>query len=549
MIIPDSEKSDSSPHSTTARSQTSFGPVDAPPSPPSYSETIASDEDRYRDRSHSPQSGGFRTTSFTRSGLPPRCNHAIDRKMLSSVTGNWHVDTALEIPERLLPPITDFDGRWNREAQQTRKARAEASGRPQVWSSNSNRNPIPPLVETRPNLMLAATNGAISGDIHVVSSDGLIRQSTIVAEGCNGSINLRIHAPPDQLLRVFASSTNGSINVKVPSSFEGAITMSTSWGNVNVSQSIRAKLTTFSSTSNASRGFIGDWQAQGFGDTESHIDDPPRPGPRDPFATWTGPLVDLSSTNGSVNLSYIEEDTPSASAGQFTRAIQGFMNSWFGGTGQNDSTGNSGSPRPHPPPNPTHVSSVALACAQSTSIWCLVDALQGSTPVRTFLKTTFIQMRVAIVTGAAQGIGRAIALRLAADGLAVGVNDLSSGLEGLNGLVDEITSHGGKALAVPADISKEPEVIGMVKTVCDAFGGLDVMVANAGISGPQTTLVEMSEDDFDRVMSVNCKGTLYSYRAAARQMLKQGPERGGRIIGASSICGLKSRCPSSFAPS
>ncbi|CAE6448384.1 unnamed protein product [Rhizoctonia solani] len=512
MIIPDSEKSDSSPHSTTARSQTSFGPVDAPPSPPSYSETIASDEDRYRDRSHSPQSGGFRTTSFTRSGLPPRCNHAIDRKMLSSVTGNWHVDTALEIPERLLPPITDFDGRWNREAQQTRKARAEASGRPQVWSSNSNRNPIPPLVETRPNLMLAATNGAISGDIHVVSSDGLIRQSTIVAEGCNGSINLRIHAPPDQLLRVFASSTNGSINVKVPSSFEGAITMSTSWGNVNVSQSIRAKLTTFSSTSNASRGFIGDWQAQGFGDTESHIDDPPRPGPRDPFATWTGPLVDLSSTNGSVNLSYIEEDTPSASAGQFTRAIQGFMNSWFGGTGQND------------------------------------------TPVRTFLKTTFIQMRVAIVTGAAQGIGRAIALRLAADGLAVGVNDLSSGLEGLNGLVDEITSHGGKALAVPADISKEPEVIGMVKTVCDAFGGLDVnramqMVANAGISGPQTTLVEMSEDDFDRVMSVNCKGTLYSYRAAARQMLKQGPERGGRIIGASSICGLKSRCPSSFAPS
>ncbi|ELU39634.1 short chain dehydrogenase domain-containing protein [Rhizoctonia solani AG-1 IA] len=61
-------------------------------------------------------------------------------------------------------------------------------------------------------------------------------------------------------------------------------------------------------------------------------------------------------------------------------------------------------------------------------------------------------------------------------------------------------------------------------------------------------LADLSEDDFDRVMSVNCKGTLYSYRAAARQMLKQGPERGGRIIGASSICGLKSRCLAERTP-
>ncbi|CEL53483.1 3-oxoacyl-[acyl-carrier-protein] reductase FabG OS=Bacillus subtilis (strain 168) GN=fabG PE=3 SV=3 [Rhizoctonia solani AG-1 IB] len=162
-------------------------------------------------------------------------------------------------------------------------------------------------------------------------------------------------------------------------------------------------------------------------------------------------------------------------------------------------------------------------------------------------------MRVAIVTGAAQGIGRAIALKLAADGMAVGVNDLSRNLEELKRLVDEIVSHGGQGLVIPADVSKETEVIEMVKTVSDAFGGLDVMVANAGIRVPGTTLLDMPEDDFDRVMSVNCKGTLYSYRAAARQMIKQGPERGGRIIGASSTFGLKGQaertpyCTSKFA--
>ncbi|CAE6501054.1 unnamed protein product [Rhizoctonia solani] len=64
------------------------------------------------------------------------------------------------------------------------------------------------------------------------------------------------------------------------------------------------------------------------------------------------------------------------------------------------------------------------------------------------------------------------------------------------------------------------------------------MVANAGIRVPGKPLLEMPEEDFDKIMSVNCKGTLYCYRAAARQMIKQGPERGGRIIGASSTFGL-----------
>ncbi|CAE6463665.1 unnamed protein product [Rhizoctonia solani] len=348
MIIPDSEKSPSSAHTSSPRSQTSFGPIDAPPSPPPYSATIASGDGLYQDESHSPQPAGFRTTSSTRPNLSPRCNYLIDRKTFSSVNGTWHIDTALEIPEHLLPPIIEFDGHWNREIQQARKARAKELRRHER-PSNSRRNSFPPLVETRPNLMLGATNGAISGDIHVVSSDQLMRQATLVAEGCNGSINLRIHAPPGQLLRIFASSTNGSINIKIPPSFEGAVIVSTSLGSVMISESIKARFMTFSSTSNTSRGFIGDWKAQRFGTTTNPTDSPPIPGPRDPFATWTGPLIDISSTNGSVSLSYEGEDVTTAYAGQFTRSMKGLMNRWFGGVGQNGGVGSDRPPTPHPP--------------------------------------------------------------------------------------------------------------------------------------------------------------------------------------------------------
>ncbi|CAE6357561.1 unnamed protein product [Rhizoctonia solani] len=352
MIIPDSEKSESSIYSGSPRHRTSFGLADNPPSPPPYSPTISSRDDHHHDGTHS---ASFSPTS-PRLNLPPRCNHLIDRKTFSSVSGTWHVDTALEIPECLLPFITEFDGRWNREAQQARKSRAEPpERRPGSWSG-STRDQRFSFVETRPNLMLGATNGAIAGDIHVVSSDGLARQAVLVAEGCNGSINLRIHAPPEQLLRVFASSTNGSVNIKIPSSFEGAVVMSTSWGSVNISDSIKAKLTTFSSASNKSRGFIGDWEAQGFGSvliSTNPNDDPPLPGVQDPFAAWTGPLIDISSTNGAVSLTCIEDVTP-AYADQFKRAMQGFMGGWFGKRGREGETIGE-SPIPTPPMfNPPH---------------------------------------------------------------------------------------------------------------------------------------------------------------------------------------------------
>ncbi|KDN36157.1 hypothetical protein RSAG8_11038, partial [Rhizoctonia solani AG-8 WAC10335] len=139
--------------------------------------------------------------------------------------------------------------------------------------------------------------------------------------------------------------------------------------------------------------------------------------------------------------------------------------------------------------------------------------------------------RVAIVTGSAQGIGRAIALRLASDGNDVAVNDINLKQNELEQLVEEIKRLGRKAISVPGDVSKEQEVQNMVTKTVDELGSLDIMVANAGIH------IAVTDENFDRVMNINCKGVLYCYRAAAVQMIKQG--KGGRIIGASSVWGLR----------
>ncbi|CAE6472525.1 unnamed protein product [Rhizoctonia solani] len=145
--------------------------------------------------------------------------------------------------------------------------------------------------------------------------------------------------------------------------------------------------------------------------------------------------------------------------------------------------------------------------------------------------------RVAIVTGAAQGIGRAVALRLAADGMDIALVDLPSKQEPLEQVSSEVQATGRKSLALFADVSKEQEVQSAVKQTVETFGGLDVMIANAGIYEAASVL-EVSDELLDRVLGTNLKGVLYSYRAAASQMIRQG--RGGRIIGASSTSGMQS---------
>ncbi|KAJ6598175.1 hypothetical protein DFH09DRAFT_1131171 [Mycena vulgaris] len=156
----------------------------------------------------------------------------------------------------------------------------------------------------------------------------------------------------------------------------------------------------------------------------------------------------------------------------------------------------------------------------------------------------------ALVTGAAQGIGKTIALRLADDGFDVAVNDIPPQATNLTRVVEEIQAKGRTSSAHLADVTVEDQVRKMVEDVAAAHGGLDVMVANAGVA-QWASILETSADDWDRIMTINGRGTFLSYKYAGMKMISQG--RGGRIIGAASVAGktgyafLSAYCASKFA--
>jgi meso-butanediol dehydrogenase/(S,S)-butanediol dehydrogenase/diacetyl reductase len=140
--------------------------------------------------------------------------------------------------------------------------------------------------------------------------------------------------------------------------------------------------------------------------------------------------------------------------------------------------------------------------------------------------------KVAIVTGGGRGIGRAIALRLAREGAAVLVADL--GTDAADEVVDEIAGSGGRAASHAVDVRRAAQVDAMTEAAVRTFGGLDVLVNNAGI-GAIARLLETSEATWDDLMDVNAKGTLLCSQSAARLMIAQG--RGGRIVNNASGAG------------
>lgn len=140
--------------------------------------------------------------------------------------------------------------------------------------------------------------------------------------------------------------------------------------------------------------------------------------------------------------------------------------------------------------------------------------------------------RVAIVTGASRGIGRAIALRLAKDGRHVVCVARSKGP--LDELVAEIKNAGGQATAMPCDLADGAAVTAMVESVAKDLGRIDILVNNAGITR-DNLILRMSDEEFDEVINTNLRAVFVACRAAARPMMKG---KFGRIVNIASTSGL-----------
>ncbi|MGP8215596.1 MAG: glucose 1-dehydrogenase [Bacteroidia bacterium] len=145
-----------------------------------------------------------------------------------------------------------------------------------------------------------------------------------------------------------------------------------------------------------------------------------------------------------------------------------------------------------------------------------------------------LENKVAVITGAGSGMGKAMALLFAAEGAKVIVSDIKA--ERVEAVVKEITSAGGTAKGVVTNIAKEEDVKTMINAAISSYGSLDILVNNAGIMDDFTPAGDVSNELWNKVMGVNLNGPFYSCRIAIAQMLKQGK---GVIVNVSSIGGIE----------
>ena len=139
--------------------------------------------------------------------------------------------------------------------------------------------------------------------------------------------------------------------------------------------------------------------------------------------------------------------------------------------------------------------------------------------------------KIALVTGAAQGIGRAIALLLAQKGADIVISDIN--LEKAEEMAKEIEALGRKAMAIKVDVANTNDVERMVEAILERFGQIDILVNNAGIAKDKLIL-RMTEEDWDSVLNVNLKGTFNCTKAVIKHMSKQ---RKGKIVNIASVVG------------
>lgn len=144
-----------------------------------------------------------------------------------------------------------------------------------------------------------------------------------------------------------------------------------------------------------------------------------------------------------------------------------------------------------------------------------------------------LEGKIAVVTGASRGIGRAIAIRLAGEGATVVIN-YNGSKEKAEEVKQEIEGADGKAAVCQCNVADFDQCQAFIQKVIDEFGRIDILVNNAGITR-DGLLMKMSEEDFDQVIETNLKGAFHTIRFASRQMLRQ---KSGRIINLSSVVGV-----------
>ncbi|MBQ9442284.1 MAG: 3-oxoacyl-[Selenomonadaceae bacterium] len=144
-----------------------------------------------------------------------------------------------------------------------------------------------------------------------------------------------------------------------------------------------------------------------------------------------------------------------------------------------------------------------------------------------------LEGKIALVTGASRGIGRAVALKLATEGAKVAIN-FAGNLAKAEEVKAEIESNGGEALLVQGNVADFETVNEIIKKIVDAWGRIDILVNNAGITR-DNLLLKMSEKDFDEVIATNLKGVFNCTKAVTKLMMKQ---RAGRIVNMSSVVAL-----------
>ena len=142
--------------------------------------------------------------------------------------------------------------------------------------------------------------------------------------------------------------------------------------------------------------------------------------------------------------------------------------------------------------------------------------------------------KVAIVTGSARGIGRAIALKLAEVGTDIVLNDIAAAADSLESVAAEIRALNRQALAVTADVSSKDDVNRLVDAAANTFGHIDIMVNNAGVTRDQL-IMRMTDEEWDTVLNIDLKSAFLCTRAVLRHMLRQ---RSGRIVSIASIVGI-----------